>query len=132
MPQEVYRIMHVVGLALAMAAIGAAAGGMNLGEAKKKAWAWMHGIGLALLIVAGFGLMEKTDVEGYPLWIIIKLAMSIALGAALTIAYKAAPKRPILAILIPLLFIGIALYAAKYLRPIPGAASAPPAVTAHR
>lgn len=118
-PQEIYRILHVVGLGLTLAAIGAAAGSaksLGMPEGKSKAWAIAHGVGLFLVLVAGFGLMARTEVEGYPLWIIIKLVMFLGLGVCLTLAYKIAPKRPMVAIIIPLILMGLASAAAKYLR----------------
>jgi hypothetical protein len=86
-PTEVYKLLHIFGLMLSMVAIGGLAlHGMNGGDResnKARALASStHGIGLALVLVGGFGMLAKMG-GGFPPWVAGKLVIWLLLGAAL-------------------------------------------------
>ena len=47
-----------------------------------------HGIALVLLLVAGFGMQAKGGIDGFPLWMIAKIVIWIAFGAAIVLAKR--------------------------------------------
>jgi hypothetical protein len=49
-----------------------------------------HGVGLLLLVVAGFGMLAKLGIYSPPGWVIGKIVIWLALGAFVGIAYKKA------------------------------------------
>ena len=62
-----------------------------IGQAKsdktRKFLAIIHGVGLTVIFVAGFGLLAKIK-AGFPLWVILKLVIWLILGAAGAIAAR--------------------------------------------
>jgi hypothetical protein len=47
-----------------------------------------HGLGLLLVLVAGFGMLAKLGIHGVPTWAALKLIIWVALGAFAALAYK--------------------------------------------
>jgi hypothetical protein len=47
-----------------------------------------HGVGLLLLLVAGFGMLAKQGIHSVPGWVGAKFAIWLVLGAFVGIAYK--------------------------------------------
>lgn len=98
-----YRVIHILGALLLFLSFGgtlaAAANGRN------KIAAAFHGLGLVVLLVSGFGLMFRLGIShtSFPLWIWLKLAIWLALGAALTLIKRAPNLRTALWIVLPLL-----------------------------
>src|SRR5688572_22622536 len=74
-----YKVLHLLGAFLVLAALGAAlAGGSRKGSGM------LHGAGLLLVLVAGFGALARLGLSnpaGWPLWLWLKLAIWLALGA---------------------------------------------------
>ncbi len=90
MPYTFYIILHVTGIAFTFTALGGAAMANAAGIAKQDnpARAMIsagHGIGLLLIFVSGFGLMAKIGIfgGGWPMWLILKMLIWLAVGAAL-------------------------------------------------
>ena len=122
MSLQVYQILHMGGFALVFVALGGMAsfamqsGGAVVAEgesapARPKIWAILHGLGLVLLLVAGFGALAKLGYKGPPGWALGKLGIWILLGAA-PVIFKRAPQvaKPLVAAL-PLIAIGAAALA---------------------
>jgi hypothetical protein len=85
--------------------------GYNLtGKAKLMAFI-THGIGMMLLLVAGFGLLAKLGLDGIPNWIIIKLVVWFFLGIGIALAKR---KPSIISLLVLLALAMIAPYAAIF------------------
>lgn len=83
MSYQVYQILHILGILMVFLGYGALLG-RALAESDnprlKKMGSITSGIGLVLILVAGFGLIAKLG-HGYgELWIWIKLAVWLALG----------------------------------------------------
>ena len=87
-PYEFYKIMHLTGLIMIFSGLvglltlkmaGAAV------EGKVKSLVFIsHGVGLALALVGGFGLMARLGlVREMPNWIYVKIAIWLILGGAI-------------------------------------------------
>lgn len=118
MSYSTYKILHLFGLMLVFLSLGGltiqalstpalptgegdgdAAGGAVAPKPPAKAVLFaMHGVGMLLLLVAGFGILAKLKL-GFPAWVHPKLLIWLILGAAPVIAKKAPPAR------VPLLFV---------------------------
>jgi hypothetical protein len=114
MSLAVYKILHLLGLALAMLGLGGVAlhalnGGDRDSNGKRGLVAGMHGTGMLLLIVAGFGMLAKSG-AGMPGWVHPKLLIWLFLGAA----YPLLNRKPKLAlpilIALPLLVVAAAYF----------------------
>lgn len=80
MTPDTYKVIHIVGLIALFLGIG----GMLAGG--RKSFALLHGIGLLVVLVAGFGMQAKGNL-GFPGWLIGKLAIWVVF-AVLPVAYK--------------------------------------------
>ena len=69
-----YHIAHLVGLIFLFVGIGGLAGGYSKGAMK------YHGIGLLILLVAGFGLVAKLKLPYTSPFIIAKVVIFLVLG----------------------------------------------------
>ena len=83
MTYETYKIMHLVGLIVLYLALGAVLlSPENNGEKPPKVAAALHGIGLLVMLVAGFGMLDRLNVAWpWPTWVFLKLGIWILLGA---------------------------------------------------
>lgn len=90
-----YDVLHVFGAILLFIGLGGL-GGLALvdvaPEAKKKArmlFVIFHGVGLLVLLVAGFGAIAKLG-TGFPPWVFVKIGIWLFFGASLTL-FKRVP-----------------------------------------
>ena len=89
-----YKILHLAAALSLFAVLGgvlmtAANGiGKEKNRWRKKA-AIIHGVGLLILFVSGFGLLAKNGLA-FPAWAIIKMVLWLILGALLPFAYRQA------------------------------------------
>lgn len=87
---EIYKFIHLVGLALLVFCLGAICllmlnGGIRDNK-NRKFLAIGHGVGLALLLIAGFGMMARLGlVREWPSWIYVKFAVWISLGGIIAL-----------------------------------------------
>lgn len=83
---EFYKVVHIVGLAFILTGIGAVLLNSLIGGEKKypnRKWVMIiHGIGMLITFVAGFGLMARLNLmgAGWPGWIHAKVAIWLFLG----------------------------------------------------
>ena len=114
-----YKLLHVLGAVLVLAAAGgvavhAANGGRRKDNDLRGVLASMHGIGLIMSLVAGFGLLAKIGAGGMPPpWAWAKLVIWLFFGAALTLPYRNTSLARALVVALPLLA-AIASYLAIY------------------
>ncbi len=91
MSYEFYKVMHLTGIFMVISAIGAHLLNGLLGGSKqfvgKKFVSILHGIGLLIVFVAGFGLMARIGLMGgsWPIWIILKMVVWLFLGVVILI-----------------------------------------------
>ena len=116
----VYKVLHIAGAlcvlfglgglsALSLTAPASPAEGAAEGEASEPSkppgralFSALHGLGLLLLLVAGFGALAKLGIKAPPGWVWVKLMLWLALGAAPVVLKRAKLPTPAL-IGIPLL-----------------------------
>ena len=83
MSHSTYLIVHLAGLLLLALSIG----GMvvqksSSGSPDGKQMKVLHGVGLFLLLLGGFGMLARLSIGWpFPVWIFIKLAIWLAMGA---------------------------------------------------
>ncbi len=94
MPLIFYKLLHILGLLMLFAAMGGAV--ITVATADKswrKLHGALHGIGLFLLILGGFGMLAKLEIMGsWPGWVWGKLVIWLLLGAAPFLLRKAPEK----------------------------------------
>ena len=72
----VYKLLHLAGVMAVFMGLGIS---LLPETAFRKQGGLLHGIGLLVILVAGFGLIAKLK-YGFPLWVILKLVIWLALG----------------------------------------------------
>ncbi len=82
---EFYRIVHFSGLFLTVFALGAycmhgLSGGTKKTNNHRALLSMTHGLGLLLALIGGFGLHAKLHISGFPLWLILKMAVWAVFG----------------------------------------------------
>jgi len=82
MPHSFYIFLHVTGLTLlALSLGGMAIHRQSSSETRPKILSIFHGIGMLLILVAGFGLLARLSISfPWPLWVWAKLLMFLFLG----------------------------------------------------
>ena len=95
MPYEIYKSIHLLGVMLLFSSLGALAVQGMLREhpasaSVRKLLIATHGVALVLLLVAGFGLIARINMSVTAPWVIGKVLIWVALGAA-TILPKRMP-----------------------------------------
>lgn len=93
MSYEIYKIAHLLGLSLVVLSLGGIAlhainGGSKASNSFRKGVMITHGVGLLLLLVAGFGMLARLGITGMPGWVIGKIVIWLILGALVGLAYK--------------------------------------------
>jgi hypothetical protein len=117
MSYEFYKTLHLLGLACVCLSLGgimlhAINGGSKATNSFRKGAMITHGVGLLLLLVAGFGMLAKLGIHGVPSWVGGKLVIWLALGAFVGLAYKQNLARK-LWIIVPALVV-VAILLAQY------------------
>ena len=80
----VYKTLHLLGafyLFMGLGTFCALRALQSDEKAVRKMAAAAHGIGLAFLLVAGFGMLARLG-GGFPMWLVAKLVLWLFLGAA--------------------------------------------------
>jgi len=93
MNYEIYKIVHLLGLTLVVLSLGGIIvhtinGGTKATNSFRKVAVITHGVGLLLLLVAGFGMLARLGIHSFPGWVVGKLVIWLALGAFIALAYK--------------------------------------------
>lgn len=114
----VYKIFHLLGMFLVFVSIGgvavhAASGGDRDSNPVRRRLAISHGVGLLLLLVAGFGMLARIGASPASGWVWAKVLIWLALGAATVLPYRARGLAGAMLTLVPLLG-ALAAYLAIY------------------
>jgi hypothetical protein len=93
MSYEFYKIIHLLGLSMVVMSLGgimlfAINGGQKVSNSFRKGVMITHGVGLVLLLVAGFGMLARLQIHSFPGWVVGKVIIWLALGAFVGFAYK--------------------------------------------
>lgn len=116
MPPHVYHILHLIGVIFLFVGIGS----MLTTSGSARPGMKFHGIGLLLLLVAGFGMLAgmkraNADFSYWTPWIIAKGIIWLVLGALPVLAKKRA-LQPGVIVMIAIVLGGVAAYLG-YLKP---------------
>lgn len=111
MSYEFYKALHILGIALLFISLGGLAGHALNGGTKEtnKGRGLMvasHGIGLLLILVAGFGMLAKLGMMSpgsWGGWVHAKITLWIALGAAVALVYRGPALARALWVVVPIL-----------------------------
>jgi len=112
MPPHIYHILHLVGVLFLFAGIGS----MLSANGNARTGMKYHGIGLLILLVAGFGLIGKLHIPISTPWVIAKIIILLALGVLPVLAKKRA-LQPGLIVLIAIALGGVAA-CLGYMKPV--------------
>jgi hypothetical protein len=105
-----YKVVHIFGVLLVFVGFGGILGG----GARPRLARATHGIGMLLVVIAGFGMLARLGIYGpgsWPLWVWLKLVIWLALGAAMAVAKRAPGAARALWWILPLLGAGAAYLA---------------------
>ena len=92
-----YNWLHIVGIIMVFSALGAqafyvAGGGQKTTWNLRRMTAITHGLGMLLLLVAGFGMMAKLNYSfSTDIWLYHKLIVWLLLGGAPAILWRRGP-----------------------------------------
>ena len=107
MPHAFYNLLHLFGVMLLFAALGAVIAAAAAGEANprtRKLAGIAHGIALAIILVGGFGMLARLGIGGsWPLWVWAKLVIWVIFGAATVLVRRAGTKAAWLLVALPVL-----------------------------
>lgn len=98
----VYKLIHHIGIFMLMLSLGGlylhSLNGGGREHRGRKVVAITHGIGMVLVLVAGFGLMARLGIAhaGWPGWIYVKMLIWLVLGAAIALAIRLPRLAPVL------------------------------------
>jgi hypothetical protein len=91
MSYEFYKVLHLLGVFMVVASLGAAIiyrGAESQSQAHwRKTLSIGHGVGLVIALVAGFGLVAKLGV-GFPGWVVVKVVIWLVLGGLIAFAKR--------------------------------------------
>lgn len=98
MPIELYKVLHLTAALSVFAVLGgvivSAANGVTKDQNNwRKGSAIIHGVGLLLMFISGFGLLAKNGFGAPPPWALLKIGLLLALGGLLPLAYRATAAR---------------------------------------
>jgi len=89
---ELYKVAHLVAVIVLFTVLGGAMvhainGGTASSNAARRLITIMHGAGLVVALIAGFGLLTRLDLMtgGMPLWVAGKLIIWLLAGLMLTV-----------------------------------------------
>jgi len=93
MSYEFYKVVHVLGIALVVLSLGGicmhvANGGDKASNRFRKTGMITHGLGLLLLLVAGFGMAHKRHLDMDAGWIVAKIGIWVVLGGLVAVVYR--------------------------------------------
>ncbi|MGE0143658.1 MAG: hypothetical protein AB7I19_11060 [Planctomycetota bacterium] len=101
MTYAAYKILHFLGLALILLAVGSQLGRRQDGARTWRPAAWLHGVGAVFMLVAGFGLMARTGIQHgspWPTWLWMKFGVWGVLAFAPVVLRRSSHKAAILGI----------------------------------
>ncbi len=115
-----YKVLHVLGILFLFTALGgllyASSSAAAQTPAGRKIAGMLHGLGLVVILVSGFGALARLGLSnpgGWPLWVWLKALLWLAMGAVLVLIRRAPGLNRLLWFLLPVLG-AVAAYLALY------------------
>jgi hypothetical protein len=107
-PLNVYKAMHLFGVMLTVTALGgmaihAANGGTRGASLTRRLTTAAHGIGLLLVLGAGFGMLSQLDRSVIGGWVVAKFVIWLILGGLAAVPYRRPQFARVIFLLVPLL-----------------------------
>lgn len=115
---EMYKLLHLLGMMMVFVALGgvaihAATGASRQANPNRRTLAILHGVGLLLMLVAGFGMLARLGASMNAGWVWTKIVIWLILGASSVLPYKSRGLATAMLGLLP--FLGLlAAYMALY------------------
>ena len=103
-----YKTLHFIGLAMVLLSLGALLSQPQ--TLSKRLLAMVHGIGLLLLLVTGFGMLAKLGIHSIPGWVGGKLVVWLGFGGAMAVVPRWRAKKPALLLWSLVGLVGLASY----------------------
>jgi hypothetical protein len=106
---SVYRVVHLFGIFLLLVILGGLAFGARRADAgalTRRAGMILHGLGLFVVLLGGFGLLARIGIvhgTDWPGWVWAKLGVWVVLGAAVAIPLRRPSWAGPLLVLLPVL-----------------------------
>ena len=94
MSASVYKVLHILGLLLVFVSLTGIWGVNRRGagavvKRQRVGLSAMHGIGLLVLLISGFGLLAKLGyLSALPTWSIVKLGLWVVLAGSIALAKR--------------------------------------------
>lgn len=89
MSEEIWRVIHLVGLLLTFMSLGALIACARAGDGASRSARFLavlgHGLGLVIVIVAGMALQAKMKIDLQAGWFIAKIGIWLLLGASVVL-----------------------------------------------
>ena len=109
MPYAAYKVLHVFSVILTFTVLGGLAlhsanGGNRGSNLSSRLTGVLHGLGLLMILVGGFGLLARIGISGgFPLWVWLKLALWLLVGASAAVIRRSPALSKTLLWLLPVL-----------------------------
>jgi hypothetical protein len=120
-PFAAYKSLHIFGAFLLFTSLGGLVALQlvareSVPAASRRLLGALHGTGLLILLVAGFGMMARLGIMAqWPPWIFIKILIWLALGGVIVLQRRLGAWIPTLLVALPLLGLLAALAAVYHL-----------------
>ncbi len=96
LPYGFYKVLHVLGIALTLVALGgmtvhALNGGLKGENVARRLLIGMHGTGVLFILVGGFGLLARIGFahgSGFPFWLWVKIGLWTLFAVIAAIPYR--------------------------------------------
>lgn len=115
MPYAAYKLIHFLGIITMIGALVAAGmhvlrGGTRANDPYRRVLAVAHGVAAFLILAGGFGMLARMGVMqgALPGWVMVKLVIWVALGAAMALPYRGRGLARALLIALPVLILAAA------------------------
>ncbi len=115
---ETYIFLHIIGIGLLIASVSGlsvhATVSQNKRDGLRKTLLIVHGLGLFLVLLGGFGMLARLSIPWpWPNWVILKFLIWLSFGSLSALLYRSRTLNKTVFVFAPVLFI-FAWYMANY------------------
>ena len=119
LPYGFYKVLHILGIALTLVALGgmtvhALNGGLKAENIARRLLIGMHGAGVLFILVGGFGLLARIGFahgSGFPFWLWVKLGLWTLFAVIAAVPYRRPESGKALLLALPVLAMAAAAMA---------------------